>query len=93
MAVNKIFASWTWNRKLPAPFDDVSVNVKSSMHLSTYNTESTRTASLHAATLSAILQRMELPLPQRMKMPEQSERREICYIRWSIRARQANCIQ
>ena len=60
MAVNKIFASWTWNRKLPAPFDDVSVNVKSSMHLSTYNTESTRTASLHAATLSAILQRMEL---------------------------------
>ena len=38
MAVNKIFASWTWNRKLPAPFDDVSVNVKSSMHLSTYFT-------------------------------------------------------
>lgn len=60
MAANKIFASWTWNRKLPAPFDDVSVNVKSSTHLSTYNTENTRTASLHAATLSAILQRMEL---------------------------------
>ena len=43
MAANKIFASWTWNRKLPAPFDDVSVNVKSSTHLSTYNTENTRT--------------------------------------------------
>lgn len=60
MAVNKIFASWTWNRKLPTPFDDVSVNVKSSTRLSTYNTENTRTASLHAATLAAILQRMEL---------------------------------
>ena len=62
MANSKIFDSWTWNRRLPAPFDDVSVNIKSSIHLSKYNTETTKTASLHAATLSAILQRMELHL-------------------------------
>lgn len=62
MANSKIFDTWTWNRKLPEPFDDVSVNIRSNTHLSKYNTEATKTASLHAATLSAILQRMELHL-------------------------------
>lgn len=62
MAISKIFDSWTWNRRLPSPFDDVSVSIKSNVHLSKYNTETTKTASLHAATLSAILQRMELNL-------------------------------
>lgn len=62
MANSKIFDSWTWNRRLPTPFDDVSVNIKSSIHLSKYNTEVTKTATLHGAALSAILQRMELQL-------------------------------
>ena len=62
MANSKIFDSWTWNRRLPPPFDDVSVSIKSNAYLSKYNTEATKTASLHAATLSAILQRMELHL-------------------------------
>ena len=62
MANSKIFDSWTWNRRLPTPFDDVSVNIKSSIHLSKYNTEATKTATLHGAALSAILQQMELQL-------------------------------
>lgn len=62
MANHKIFASWTWNRRLPEPFDDVSVNIKSGTFLSKHNTEAKKTASLHAATLSAILQRMDLHL-------------------------------
>lgn len=57
-----LFDSWTWNRSLPEPFDDTTISQRSNTYLSRYNTESTRTATLHAATLSAILQMMELHL-------------------------------
>ena len=58
--MSKLFEDWTWNRKLPAPFDDVAISQRTKVHLSRYNTASTKTATLHSATLSAILQYMEL---------------------------------
>ena len=58
--MSKLFEDWTWNRKLPAPFDDVAISQRTKVHLSRYNTASTKTATLHSATLSAILQYIEL---------------------------------
>ena len=58
--MGSLFDPWTWNRRLPEPFDDTSISQRSNKHLSRYNEESTRTATLHAATLTAILHLMEL---------------------------------
>ena len=51
-----LFDTLSWNRRLPAPFDDPSVNKQSHTYLSKYNVEKTKTATLHAPTLNAILQ-------------------------------------
>ena len=55
-----LFDSWSWNRRLPAPFDDPAISMQSHVNLSKYNLEKTKTATLHGATLSAILQMVEL---------------------------------
>lgn len=62
MARCKLFQDWTWDRELPKPFNDPSVERKTTdfTHLSRYNLVSTKTATLHAAMLRAILAYMEL---------------------------------
>lgn len=61
MAVS-LFNAWTWNRALPWPFDEPSISPRSKTATSWYNEGSSKIATLHAATLTAILQRMELEL-------------------------------
>lgn len=60
MAKIKLFDNWTWNRKLPEPFDDISIEQRSKVHYSKYCTASVKLATLHSAVLSAILSAMEL---------------------------------
>lgn len=62
MAKVKLFSNWTWNRKLPEPFDDVAVEQRSKIHYSKYCTGSVKLSTLHAATLRGILSAMELNL-------------------------------
>lgn len=60
MAKTKLFDNWTWNRKLPEPFDDVSIEQRSKTHYSKYCMKPAKLATLHSAVLSAILSAMEL---------------------------------
>lgn len=60
MAKTKLFDNWTWNRKLPEPFDDVSIEQRSKTHYSKYCMTPAKLATLHSAVLSAILSAMEL---------------------------------
>lgn len=62
MAKIKLFDNWTWNRRLPEPFDDISIEQRSKTHYSQYCTTATKIATLHSAVLSAILAAMELNL-------------------------------
>lgn len=59
---NKLFEGWTWSRKLPEPFDTVANNVRADIK-SIYNkTRSGAKATLHSATLSAILAYMDIEI-------------------------------
>ncbi len=60
MGRTKIFDSWTWNRKLPVPYDDSSIGITSTVYFSKWNTTSNPKSTLHSATLSAILKFLEL---------------------------------
>ncbi len=54
MATNKLFEKWTWNRTLPEPFNDSSVELRQKVS-SSYNTTKNAYSTLHAATLRALL--------------------------------------
>lgn len=60
MAKIKLFDNWTWNRKLPEPFDDISIEQRSKTYYSKYCTASVKLATLHSAILSAVLSSIEL---------------------------------
>lgn len=60
MAKIKLFDNWTWNRKLPEPFDDMSIEQRSKTYYSKYCTASVKLATLHSAILSAVLSSIEL---------------------------------
>ncbi len=59
MATIPLFASWTWKRSLPEPFDKVS-SLVSTTHYSSYCMVSTKKSTLHPAFLSALLAYMEM---------------------------------
>lgn len=58
----KLFENWTWNRKLPEPFNNTDIEQRSKIHFSKYCTTSVKTATLHSSTLTAILTMMDLSL-------------------------------
>ena len=58
---SKLFDRWTWSRKLPEPFDDTTVTVRTDIK-SRYNTARTAKSTLHSAVLSAIFAYMELEI-------------------------------
>lgn len=62
MAKTKLFENWTWQRHLPEPFDDSTVQKKRTDVSSMYNQMRTKEATLHSSTLSAIGAYMELDL-------------------------------
>ena len=56
MARSKLFESWSFKLKLPAPFDDPKYAGQKNMGRSKYNTNtSVGTATLHAPSLRALL--------------------------------------
>lgn len=58
----KLFENWTWNRKLPEPFNNTDIEQRSKIYFSKYCTTSVKTATLHSSTLTAILTMMDLSL-------------------------------
>lgn len=60
MATNKLFGAWTWTRHLPEPFNDPTIDKKSTDYVSQYNNVATKEATLHCAALCGILAYMEL---------------------------------
>ncbi len=59
---NKLFDRWTWSRKLPEPFDDTTVTVRTDVK-SMYNTARAAKSTLHSAVLSAIFAYMDILYP------------------------------
>lgn len=59
MAKTLLYGNWTWKRPLPAPFDTIPDHVSTTKY-SEYCQTSAKKATLHAASLSAILAYMEI---------------------------------
>lgn len=60
MPQSKLFQSWTWARSIPEPFNDSGVTTSRTDAVSKYNSTASPKATLHAATLRAILAYMEI---------------------------------
>ena len=60
----KIVDNWTFNRKLPKPFDDYTDDPSFKEVYSKYCTQPRKKSTLHAASLQAILSYMEPTLPK-----------------------------
>lgn len=67
----KIVDNWTFNRKLPKPFDDYTDDPSFKEVYSKYCTQPRKKSTLHAASLQAILSYMELETPSGSKTPEE----------------------
>ena len=71
MANYKIMDNWTFRRKLPEPFEDYTDDPVFKGIYSRYCTQPQKKATLHAATLRAILTYMDLEAPKGSKSPEE----------------------
>lgn len=71
MSVVKLFDSWTFGCELPAPFDSYTGNNCFTGISSKFCTQPNPKATLHAASLQAILSYMELESPTGTKKPEE----------------------
>lgn len=68
---NNLIANWTFRKTLPEPFKDYSDDAKFTGIASKYCTQPRPQATLHAATLRAVLAYMELESPTAGKKPEE----------------------
>lgn len=55
-----LFPNWTWQSKLPPPFDDPAIHTRSTSSYSKYCEQSNQRATLHGPTLQAILSYMDM---------------------------------
>ncbi|MDO4274143.1 MAG: AAA family ATPase [Eubacteriales bacterium] len=68
---NNLIANWTFRKTLPEPFKDYTDDAKFTGIASKYCTQPRPQATLHAATLRAVLAYMELESPTAGKKPEE----------------------